>query len=160
MAKIAVNRVMRFLKYLLAVWITLALYTVAAFFGGATGTYAYDQLLAERNKQKLNIEALRSINQELEGTLNSLKYDPETIRIYARELGYGREDETFVRIVGLGGAKKQRTTAGQITVPKAPRHIPDRILWFFAFCAGMGTLMLASISEFVRERRRRWRNPG
>ncbi|MDR3122892.1 MAG: septum formation initiator family protein [Treponema sp.] len=151
---------MRFLKYLLAVWITLATYTVAAFFLGSTGTYAYDQLAAERNKQRTNIEALRGINQELEGTLNSLKYDSDTIRIYARELGYGEGDETFVRIVGLGGAKKQRTTAGQIVVPRTPSYIPDRILWFFAFCVGIGALLLLSISEFVRERRIRWHKAG
>jgi cell division protein FtsB len=148
---------MRFLKYLLAVWITFATYTSSAFFLGSTGTYAYDQLVAERNKQKTNIEALQNINLELEGTLNSLKYDSDTIRIYARELGYGQGDETFVRIVGLGGAKKQRTTAGQIVVPRTPGYIPDRILWFFAFCAGIGALFLLSISEFMRERRIRWR---
>jgi cell division protein FtsB len=158
--KTAVNRVMRFLKYLLTVWITFATYTVSSFFLGSTGTYAYEQLLAERDKQKANIEALRGINQELEGTLNSLKHDSDTIRIYARELGYGRRDETFVRIVGLGGAKKQRTTAGQITIPRTPSYIPDRILWFFAFCVGTGTLLLTSISEFMRERRIRWRNLG
>jgi cell division protein FtsB len=151
---------MRFLKFLLAVWITLATYTVAAFLWGPIGTSAYNQLVAERNKQRANIEALQSINRELEGTLNSLKYDSDTIRIYARELGYGQRDETFVRIVGLGGAKKQRTTAGQIVIPRTPGYIPDRILWFFAFCAGIGTLMLLSISEFMRERRARWRDSG
>jgi cell division protein FtsB len=155
----AVNRVMRFLKYLLAVWITLATYTIAAFFLGSTGTYASDQLAAERDKQRANIEALRNINQELEGTLNSLKYDSDAIRMYARELGYGQPNETFVRIVGLGGGKKQRTTAGQIVIPRTPGFIPDRILWFFAFCAGIGTLLLTSISEFVRERRIRWNAP-
>jgi cell division protein FtsB len=151
---------MRFLKYLLAVWITLATYTVSSFFLGSTGTYAYGQLAAERNKQRTNIEALRTINQELEGTLNSLKYDSDTIRMYARELGYGQADETFVRIVGLGGAKKQRTTAGQIAIPRTPSCIPDRILWFFAFCVGIGALMLTSISEFMKERRIRWRKAG
>jgi cell division protein FtsB len=158
--EMAVNSVMRFLKYLVAVWVTLALYTVSAFFLGSTGIYSYDQLLAERDKQITNLEALRDINQELEGTLNSLKHDSDTIRIYARELGYGRQDEAFVRIVGLGGAKKQRTTAGQITIPRTPSYIPDRILWFFALCAGIGTLTLISISEFIRERRERWRNAG
>ena len=159
-AEQAVNRVMRFLKYLFAVWISLATYTVSAFFLGSTGMYACEQLVTERNKQRTNIEALRSINQELVGALNSLKYDSDTIRVYARELGYGQRDETFVRIVGLGGAKKQRTTAGQITIPRTPHFLPDRILWFFAFCVGIGALMLTSISEFVKERRIRWRGDG
>jgi cell division protein FtsB len=149
---------MRFLKYLIAVWTTLAVYTVAAFFTGSTGIIAFKQLSAERDKQQANIEALRNLNQELEGNLNSLKYDSDTIAIYARELGYGEQDENFVRIVGLGGARKQRTTAGQITIPRSPGYIPDKILWFAAFCAGIGVLVLLSISEFIRERRIRWRN--
>jgi cell division protein FtsB len=156
MPKTAVNGVMRFLKYLTAVWVTLAVYTVSSFFLGATGVYACDQLVAERGKQQTNIEALRDINRELEGNVNSLKYDSETIRIYARELGYGLRDENFVRIVGLGGAKQQRTSAGQITVPRKAAYIPDKALWFFAFCSGIGTLTLLSISEFMRERRIRW----
>jgi cell division protein FtsB len=149
---------MRFLKYLIAVWTTLVVYTVAAFFTGSTGTLAFTQLSAERDKQRANIEALQNLNQELEGTLNSLKYDPDTIAIYARELGYGAGDEQFVRIVGLAGARKQRTTAGQIIVPRSPGYIPDRILWFFSFCAGTLALVLLSVSEFMRERRVRWRN--
>jgi cell division protein FtsB len=157
MRKTAVNGVMRFLKYLTAVWATLAVYTISSFFLGATGLYAGDQLVAERGKQQANIEALREINRELEGIVNSLKYDSETIRIYARELGYGRQNENFIRIVGLGGAKQQRTSAGQIVVPRKAAYIPDRILWFFAFCAGIGTLTLLSVSEFMRERRIRWR---
>ena len=149
---------MRFLKYLIAVWTTLAVYTISAFFTGSTGILAFGQLSTERDKQRVNIEALQNLNQELEGTLNSLKYDSDTILIYARELVYGKEDENFVRIVGLGGARKQRTTAGQITVPRFPGYIPDRVLWFAAFCAGIGVLVLLSISEFMRERRIRWRN--
>ncbi|MFP3043115.1 septum formation initiator family protein [Treponema primitia] len=149
---------MRFLKYLIAVWTTLAVYTVSAFFVGPTGTHAFKQLSAEREKQRTNIEALQNLNQELAGTLNSLTYDSDTIMIYARELGYGAQNENFVRIVGLGGAKKQRTTAGQITIPRSPGYIPERILWFLAFCAGIGVLVLLSISEFMRERRIRWRN--
>ncbi|GHV31277.1 hypothetical protein AGMMS4952_19700 [Spirochaetia bacterium] len=149
---------MRFLKYLIAVWTTLAVYTVSAFFTGSTGTLAFQQLSAEQAKQKVNIEALQNLNRELGGTLDSLKYDSDTIRIYARELGYGTQDENFVRIVGLGGARKQRVTAGQITVPRFPGYIPDRILWFAAFCAGIVVLVLLSISEFMRERRKRWRD--
>jgi cell division protein FtsB len=151
---------MRFLKYLTAVWITLAVYTASSFLLGATGIYAYDQLVAERGKQEANVEALRDINRELEGVVNSLRHDSDTIRIYARELGYGRQNENFVRIVGLGGAKQRRTSAGQIVVPRKAAYVPDHILWFFAFCAGIGTLTLLSISEFMRERRIRWKDAG
>jgi cell division protein FtsB len=149
---------MRFLKYLIAVWTTLFVYTVSAFFVGSTGILALQQLSAGRDKQLSNLEALQDLNQELEGTLNTLKNDPDAIRVYARELGYGARDERFIRIVGMGGAKKQRTTAGQISIPRTPNFIPDRILWFFAICAGLGVLVLMSISEFMRTRRIRWKN--
>jgi cell division protein FtsB len=149
---------MRFLKYLIAVWTTLAVYTAASFFMGSTGIIALKQLSAERDKQRANIEALQNLNRELEGNLNSLKYDSDTIAIYARDLGYGGPEENFVRIAGLGGARKQRATAGQITVPRTSEYIPDRSLWFAAFCAGIVVLVLLSISEFMRERRKYRRN--
>jgi hypothetical protein len=111
----------------------------------------------ERDKQLSNIEALKELNQELEGAMNALKYDSDTIMVYARELGYGTAPEHFVRIVGLGGARKQRATAGQITVPRTPDSIPDRVLWFLAIAAGAVVLFLLSITEFIRDRRIRWR---
>jgi cell division protein FtsB len=149
---------MNFLKYLMAIWTIIAVYTVSSFFVGATGISSYQQLVAERDKQRANIELLQNINKELEGNLDALKYDPDTIMIHARELGYGLKDEHFVRIVGLGGVKKQRIAAGQITLPRTPNYIPDKILWFFSFCAGLVVLLLLSISEFISRRKRRWRN--
>ncbi|AEF85003.1 putative septum formation initiator subfamily [Treponema primitia ZAS-2] len=148
---------MRILKYLIAVWTTIAIYTVSAYLVGPTGILALKQLSVERDKQQSNIEALKELNQELEGTMNALKYDSDTIMVYARELGYGTGPEHFVRIVGLGGTRKQRATAGQITVPRAPNAIPDRILWFIAICTGAALLVLLSITEFIQERRIRWR---
>lgn len=148
---------MRILKYLIAVWTTIVIYTVSAYFVGPAGVLAFKQLSVERDKQRSNIEALKELNQELDGTMNALKYDSDTIMVYARELGYGTTSEHFVRIVGLEGARKQRVTAGQITVPRTPNFIPDRVLWFLAICAGAALLVLMSITEFIQDRRIRWR---
>lgn len=65
------------------------------------GFSAYRQLEAERERQWENMKALGAINEKLENTKNSLLYDRDTITVYARQLGYSKENERLVRIVGL-----------------------------------------------------------
>jgi cell division protein FtsB len=134
-------------KYLLALWAAIAVYALSSVLVGASGFSAYKQLAAERDKQRANIEALQNLNQELEGTSDALKYDSDTIRVYARELGYGVPREHFVRIAGLSGTKKQRMTAGQVTVPQKPDSIPDQTLRIYSICAGAAVFLLLCLYE-------------
>jgi cell division protein FtsB len=134
-------------KYLFALWVAIAVYTLSSVLTGASGLSAYKQLAAERDKQRANIEALQSLNLELEGTTDALKYDSDTIRVYARELGYGGPQERFVRIAGLSGVKKQRMTAGQVTVPQKPGSIPDQTLQIYSICAGFAVFLLLCLYE-------------
>jgi hypothetical protein len=114
----------------------------------------YWKLEAERDKQRANLESLRQINQELEGAMDALRYDPDTIMVYARELGYGLEDERFVRIVGLGDGRKQRVFPGRVVVPLKPDSVPDKTLRFIAGCAVLGVLLCLGLSGFLRRRSR------
>jgi cell division protein FtsB len=138
---------MGILKYLIALWAAVAVYSISSVFVGAAGFSTYKQLAAERDKQRANIEALQNLNHELEGTMDALKYDSDTIQVYARELGYGAPREHFVRIVGLPGVKKQRMTAGQVTVPQKPDFIPDQTLRIYSICAGLGVFILLYLYE-------------
>jgi cell division protein FtsB len=138
---------MGILKYLLAFWAAIAVYALSSVLAGASGFSAYKQLAAERDKQRTNIEALQNLNLELEGTMDALKYDSDTIRVYARELGYGAPRERFVRIAGLPGVKKQRMTAGQVTVPQKPGSIPDQTLCIYSICAGFAVFLLLCLYE-------------
>jgi cell division protein FtsB len=140
-------KVMGILKYLIALWAAVAVYSISSVFVGASGLTAYKQLTAERDKQRANTEALQNLNQELEGTLDALKYDSDTIRVYARELGYGTPRERFVRIVGLPGVKKQRMTAGQVTISQKPDFIPDQTLRIYSIFAGLGVFILLCLYE-------------
>ncbi|MDR0623776.1 MAG: septum formation initiator family protein [Treponema sp.] len=141
---------MRAFKYLIALWTAVAVYGVFSALTGAIGFSAYQQLLADREKQWANMEKLRLINGELENTKNSLMYDRDTLAVYARDLGYGKKDERFIRIVGLGGVKNPHTSAGQILMAGKPDFIPDRTLKIAALCAGLAVFVLLLIFDIIR----------
>jgi len=107
-------------KYLLVPWFSLVIYTVLSVYNGAAGFVSYRELLGERQKILENLDKLNIINQELEGTMDALLYDPETIRVKARELGYGDFDERFIRIVGLPGNRPKELKPGMIRTAVQP----------------------------------------
>ena len=111
---------MKLSKYLLAPWFSLAVYTILSIYNGPAGLVPYRELLTEREKILENLDKLNMINQELEGTMDALLYDPETIRIKARELGYGTYDERFIRIVGLPGNRPSELKPGTIRTAIQP----------------------------------------
>jgi cell division protein FtsB len=143
---------MRVFKYLIALWTAFAVYSGFSLFGGAAGISAYGKLSAGREKQWENMKDLGILNEELENTKNSLLYDGDTIAVYARQLGYGREDERFIRIVGLGGTKNPHTTAGRIVFAEAPEGIPDKTIKIGALCAGIAVFALCLVFETIRSR--------
>ncbi|GHU83214.1 hypothetical protein FACS189468_8180 [Spirochaetia bacterium] len=129
---------MRALKYLLVPWIAIAIYSVSSVITGAVGDLAYDELLGERKRLEENMADLQLINQELEGAMDALLYDSNTIAVYAKELGYGAEDERFIRIVGLSSTQRHQATAGTIRVAARPEFTPDKTLRIIAFSVGLG----------------------
>jgi cell division protein FtsB len=143
---------MRAFKYLIALWTAVAVYGVFSVLAGAIGLSAYQQLLADREKQWANMEKLRLINGELENTKNSLLYDRDTLAVYARDLGYGKKDERFIRIVGLHGAKNPHASAGQLLRAGTPDVIPDRMLKIAALGAGLAVFALLLIFDMLRNR--------
>jgi cell division protein FtsB len=133
---------MKAFKYLFALWTAFAVYGIASTLIGAMGFSSCRKLEMERDKQRANMENLRLINEKLENTKNSLLYDRDTIAVQARKLGYGRDDERFVRIVGLGGIKSPDTTAGRLVVAEKPESVSDRTLKLLAISAGAAIFAL------------------
>ncbi|MDR2103893.1 MAG: septum formation initiator family protein [Treponema sp.] len=141
---------MRSIKYLLGFWTAVLVYGLCSFFSGATGFSAYRHLEDERLKQQKNMEALRVINKELETAKNALLYDKDTLTTYAKELGYGRPNERFIRIVGLGDIKKQRTNPGQTVIAGEADFVSDNILKIISLCAGLTVFICFAIFDLLR----------
>jgi len=152
--KITVNISMRISKYLIGVWTAIAVYTVFSFFCGPKGLSAYNQLLFERDQQWANIKELGVINEELEKERNNLLYDQDTLLVHARQLGYGYENERFIRIVGLGNPKNTPAVTGNVYTIKNPDYLSDKIIKIAAFCVGFLVFaflfMLEAINSKVR----------
>jgi cell division protein FtsB len=141
---------MRAVTYLISLWTAIAVYSLCSLFTGAIGLSAYQQLSDEREKQLVNIETLWRRNQELEGAKDALLYDRDTIAIYARDLGYGAEADTFVRIVGLPGTQKQPAVAGDMAIATDPDYIPDKTIRIIALAAGLGMFLCLFIADVLR----------
>ncbi|MDR2943141.1 MAG: septum formation initiator family protein [Treponema sp.] len=135
--KITVNINMRISKYLIGVWTAVAVYTLFSFFSGPKGISAYNQLLFEREQQWANIKKLGIINEELEKERNNLLYDQDTLLVRARQLGYGYEDERYIRIVGLGAAKSSPAVTGNVYIVKEPDFLSDKTIKIIAICVSL-----------------------
>jgi cell division protein FtsB len=145
---------MRVFKYLIGIWTAVAVYTLFSFLGGPKGLSSYNYLLAEKERQLRNIEDLEIINEELERTKNNLLYDYDTLMVYARQMGYGQEDERFVRIVGLGNIKNTPATAGNIYTAQDPSFIPDKNIKIAAICSGFLIFAFFLMMELIESRTR------
>jgi cell division protein FtsB len=128
---------MRISKYLIGIWTAVAVYTLFSFFSGPNGISAYNQLLFEREQQWANIKELGIINEELEKERNNLLYDQDTLLVHARRLGYGYEDERFIRIVGLGAVKSTPAITGNVYMVKNPDFLSDKTIKITAFCVSL-----------------------
>jgi cell division protein FtsB len=145
---------MKIFKYLAAFWTAIAVYSIFTFFYGQGGLSAYSQLLSEREHQMTNIKNLWVLNEELEKTKNNILYDYDTLLVYAHQMGYGYEDERFVRIVGLGNSKSVPAVAGKVYKPKNPDFILDKNIKIAALCAGLLVFAFMFMLELIETRTR------
>jgi cell division protein FtsB len=147
--RIAVNQSMKVCKYLYGIWTAVVIYSLFSFTSGPKGLSAYNQLLSERELQFANMKELQYYNEELEKEKNSLLHDSETLMVYARQLGYGSEDELFVRIAGLQSAQNIPTAAGNVYFASEPDFISDRTIKLTAFCAGLLFFAFFFVMELI-----------
>jgi cell division protein FtsB len=143
---------MRILKYLIGIWTAIAVYTLFSFFNGPSGLSAYNQLLFEREQQWANIKELGIINEELEKAKNNLLYDQDTLLVHARQMGYGTEDERFIRIVGLGKIKTTPAMTGNLYMVKDPDFLSDKTIKIVASIAGFMIFAFLFMLEIIEKR--------
>ena len=145
---------MKIFKYLIGIWTAVAVYTIFAIFSGPSGISAYNQLLSERERQWDNIKELAIINEELERSKNNLLYDHDTLMVHARQMGYGHEDERFVRIVGLGSIKTTPAMTGKVYVSQKPVFLSGKIIQIAAVCAGLLVFAFLFMLELIETKTR------
>ena len=152
--EITVNRTMKINKYLFSIWTAVLIYTILSFFGGRMGYSSYNYLLSEKEQQMDNLKKLGVINEDLEKVNKNITYDHDTLLVHARQMGYGHEDEKFVRIVGLGNIKTIPAAAGKVYFHQKPEFITDNVIKIAALCAGLLVFFFLLIMEVIEARTR------
>jgi cell division protein FtsB len=143
---------MRVVKYLLPLWTAVAVYTGLSYFAGLKGISAYQDLAAEQEQQELNMKTLEQINRNLESAQNALLYDRDTIRVYARNLGFGEEDEKFIRIVGLEQARNAPLSPGEVRIAEKRQAMKQRTIQFISIFAALAVFIPFLISGILETR--------
>jgi cell division protein FtsB len=96
---------MKLLKMFFSLYIGLVIYIVFSIFFGNGGIFDYNSLSDYHKTLEANLEKLKNINQELYEKLISFNSNPETIRIYSRELGYFKSNERVIKYDGFSPIK-------------------------------------------------------
>jgi cell division protein FtsB len=138
---------MRLLRYLLAVWTAVIVYTLFSLVLGQNGFYARMYLETEHARLLKNHEALQYTNKELLNTKANLQYDQDTISVYARQLGYGREGEKYVRIMGLGIAVNTEMPVGQVIYAASPDFVPDNTIKIISAFFGLAVFLFCLLRD-------------
>jgi len=149
-----IEAAVRSLKYLAGIWAAVAVYTFFSFMTGPGGISSYNYLLNEKDRQLDNIKNLGMMNEELERTRNNLLYDQDTLLVHAHQMGYGYEDERFIRIVGLSNTSTLPAAAGSVYSAQHPDFISDRSIKIAALCVGLLFFTFLLMLEFIERRTR------
>ncbi|MDR0494921.1 MAG: septum formation initiator family protein [Treponema sp.] len=141
---------MRFLRYLLVPWTAVVVYAFFSFFLGQNGLYARKHLEAERFRLQEHQKKLEYDQQEFIKTKNNLMYDHDTLSVYARQLGYGAEEEKFIRIKGLSVAINTAMPEGRVLYAADPEFISDRVIKIISAFFGLAVMVFFLITSHAR----------
>ena len=140
---------MRLLRYICVPWTMVLVYSLFTAFLGQNGVYARRHLEAERQQLFENQKALEQAHSDFLRTKDSLTYDQDALSVYARQLGYGRENEGYLRIMGLGIAINADTPAGQVLYATDPVFVPDTTIKIISLLFGLAVLAFFLVSDFL-----------
>jgi cell division protein FtsB len=134
---------------MLVPWTIVVVYTFFSFFLGQNGLYARKHLEAERIKLLENQKNLENIQKEFLKNKNTLINDRDTLSVYARQLGYGTEDEQFIRIKGLSVAVNTNMSAGQVLYATSPEFITDTTIKIISAFFGLAVLVFFLVRDIL-----------
>lgn len=118
---------MKYLKIVLPLFIGTLIYTLLGLSAGPMGQWRYSRLETEKERLVRNYEKLQDINTSLESRLANLSSDPDTIAVYAHELGYIHEGEQLIKLAGFNGGIDRNLVPGTALVSVKPDFLPEWI---------------------------------
>lgn len=108
-----------YFKVVLPIFITVFVYSFLTLMFGAKGVRSSRFMEMQRNALIEHVDSLHGISEELDGYIQNLTYNPETISVYAHELGYIYENERMIKLVNFN------SDFGKTLVPGTPLKIVE-----------------------------------
>lgn len=128
---------MKHLRIILPIFIGTLVYSILVLFFGPKGLLPMMQLEREKKIVAANLEVLYELQDTLKTKLDNLSADPDTISIYAHELGYVYEGERLIRLAGFSGGIDRNLMSGSAVKLAAPDSLPEWICKTSGICAGL-----------------------
>ena len=140
---------MGFLRYLFAFWTAFTVYSLFSFAYGPGSVQVQKHLETEIERLSQNLNSLEVTNRKLLNTAAGLESDRETLSVYARQLGYGRQGEKFIRIIGLENTVNPEMFPGQILQVADPDFVPDVRIKILALFFAVAVLIFFFAVDFL-----------
>jgi cell division protein FtsB len=139
---------MRFLRYFPVIWTFFFVYSFFSFFLGQNGLYSRRHLEAERARLNEHLKKLENTKVDYQNIRNNLMVDQDSLSVYARQLGYGREGEEYIRIMGLGIAINTDMPADEVFYSESPVFISDTTIKIISLLSALGVFAFLLFRDF------------
>ncbi len=149
---------MKHLRIILPLFIGTLVYSLLVLSFGPKGLVPMKQLEREKTTVSANLGKLYELRDDLKSKLDNLSADPDTISIYAHELGYVYEGERLIRLAGFSGGIDRNLVPGTVLRMKAPGFLPEWICKLSGVCAGLLAFFL--FARLTRKYRDDYRENG
>lgn len=111
---------------------------------GPSGHFAMKRLESERDRVTANLEKLQAVNAELDDTFRNLSSNPDTIAVYAHELGFIREDERLIKLEDFSGGIKRDFSPGTAVKAKESDTMPEWLCKAIALLGALAAFLVIS----------------
>ena len=136
-------------RYILVPWTIFLVYSFFSFVLGQNGLYSRRYLQAEEARLSENRKALEEANAGFLKTKNLIMNDSDALSVYARQLGYSRGNEEFVRIMGLGIAVNSDLPVGQVYYAVNPAFVSDKVIKLISALFGFAVLVFFIVYDLL-----------
>lgn len=110
-------------RLLLSLYIGFVIYSLLVLIWGPSGYFSLKSLNIYKYKLQQNNRELVDLHEQLKTQLESLKYDSELIRLYARSLGYFDDREQVVRVENYSNQRNFYSVGRMIQLKQTDRDL-------------------------------------
>ncbi len=135
-----------YLKVITPLFVFAFVYSFLGICFGPRGFFARQQLKRQRDTLVQHVQLLSDIGENLNIRIANLSSDPQTIAMYAHELGYVQKNERLIKLMNFSGSVERTDDAGIAYLIEPPRYVPDAVCKTIAVSMSIIVIMCEMIA--------------